>query len=232
MSLDTDTGSVGKPQRQPAGHAATPPTPPSPASRRVKQRRSPLVFALMAAVTAAGALVFAWAYSSANDTQPVLAVAADVHRGEVIEDGDLEVVRVSVDPALTPISGSDKASIVGKRASADLWAGTLLTEGVVAEKLVPGEGSSLVGISLTPAQMPSEPLYAGDTVRIVTTPDEQGQSTNKTPSAIDTTVIGVTRVEETGETVVNVSVPHEDAAELAASAASGKVALVLDSRER
>jgi len=39
-------------------------------------------------------------------------------------------------------------------------------------------------------------------------------------------------VEETGETVVNVSVPKEKSADLAARAATGRVALVLDTRER
>mgnify|MGYP000858849939 CR=1 FL=1 len=48
------------------------------------------------------------------------------------------------------------------QAATDLWAGTLLTESAVADSLVPGEGESLVGISLTPAQMPSESLYSGD----------------------------------------------------------------------
>lgn len=228
MSLETDTSSTSRPQHPPVGQL----TPAAPSSRRVRERRHPLVFALMAVVTAAGALIFAWAYSSASDTEPVLAVAADVHRGEVIEEGDLKVVRVSVDPALAPISGSEKASIVGKRAEVDLWAGTLLAEGVVAEKLVPAEGNSLVGISLTPAQMPSELLYAGDAVRIVTAPGEGSQATSTTPAAVDASVIGVSRVEETGETVVDVSVPHDEAAELAANAASGRVALVLDSRER
>lgn len=232
MSLDTNTGPAGKPQRQLPEQVGTPPTPDIPASWRVKERRNPLVFAVMVAITVAGALIFAWAYNSADDSQPVLAMVADVQRGEVINNGDLKVVRVGVDPALTPISGSEKGSIVGKRASSDLRAGTLLTEGVVAEKLVPGEGDSLVGISLTPAQMPSEALYAGDTVRIVTALDDEGQSAYKAPSAVQAVVVGATRIEETGETVVNVAVPHEDAAELAAYAASGKVALVLDSRER
>ena len=110
--------------------------------------------------------------------------------------------------------------------------GTLLTEQAVTDNLVPGEGESLVGISLTPAQMPSEPLYGGDVVRIVTTPGDQGEVTDKEPVTIEATVVGVSRVEETGETVVDVSVPEADAADLAARAATGRVALVLDARER
>ena len=140
------------------------------------------MFALCAVLVAAGALGAAFAYTSVSDTQEVLVVNRDIARGETIEPGDLTVVRVSVDPALTPISGSQKSSIEGSRAAVDLWAGTLLSEQQVTENLVPGEGESLVGISLTPAQMPSEPLYSGDTVRIVTTPGDQGEVTEQTPS--------------------------------------------------
>jgi hypothetical protein len=228
MSLDTAQTTAGgpppppTPQTQPA-HAAT---------ARVKARRRPWVFALMAALVAAGALGTAFAFTSVNDTQEVLVVSSDIKRGETIEAGDLSVVRVSVDPALTPVPGSQKAELEGSRAAVDLWAGTLLTEQAVADNLVPGEGDSLVGISLTPAQMPSEPLYGGDVVRIVTTPGDQGEITDKEPVTIEATVVGVSRVEETGETVVDVSVPEAEAADLAARAATGRVALVLDARER
>ena len=162
MSLDTAQTTAGGPppppttQTQPA-HAAT---------ARVKARRRPWVFALMAALVAAGALGVAFVFTSVNDTQEVLVVSSDIKRGETIEAGDLSVVRVSVDPALTPVPGSQKAELEGSRAAVDLWAGTLLTEQAVADNLVPGEGESLVGISLTPAQMPSEPLYGGDVVRM------------------------------------------------------------------
>ncbi|UUW88737.1 SAF domain-containing protein [Pimelobacter simplex] len=162
----------------------------------------------------------------------VLVVSSDIKRGETIEAGDLSVVRVSVDPALTPVPGSRKAELEGSRAAVDLWAGTLLTEQAVADNLVPGEGESLVGISLTPAQMPAERLYGGDVVRIVTTPGDQGEITDKEPVTIEATVVGVNRGEETGETVVDVAVPEAEAAELAARAATGRVALVLDARER
>ncbi|KRF20161.1 hypothetical protein ASG90_19130 [Nocardioides sp. Soil797] len=190
------------------------------------------MFALMAALVAAGALGTAFAFTSVNDTQEVLVVSSDIKRGEIIEAGDLAVVRVSVDPALTPVPGSQKAELEGSRAAVDLWAGTLLSEQAVTDNLVPGEGESLVGISLTPGQMPSEPLYSGDAVRIVTTPGDQGEVTNEDPVTVEAVVVGVSRVQETGETVVDVSVPQADAADLAARAATGRVALVLDTRER
>ncbi len=227
MSLDTT------PYPQAGGPPPPPIAPSAPkVTARAKQRRRPLLFALCAVLVAAGALGAAFAYTSLNDTQEVLVVSRDITRGDVIEAGDISVVRVSVDPALTPISGDQRSSIEGSRAAVDLWAGTLLSEQQVAETLVPGEGESLVGISLTPAQMPSEPLYSGDSVRIVTTPGNQGEIGDEEPVTIDATVVGVSRVAETGETVVNVSVPVGDSADLAARAATGRVALVLDARER
>lgn len=199
---------------------------------RLRRRRSRWVLALCVALVAAGGLGSAFAFTSVNDTQEVLVVSSDIKRGETIEAGDLSVVRVSVDPALTPVPGSQKAELEGSRAAVDLWAGTLLTAQAVTDSLVPGEGESLVGISLTPAQMPSEPLYGGDVVRIVTTPGDQGEITDREPVTIEATVVGVSRIEETGETVVDVSVPEAEAADLAARAATGRVALVLDARER
>jgi hypothetical protein len=198
----------------------------------LRRRRRRWVLALCAALVAAGGLGTAFAFTSVNDTQEVLVVSNDIKRGETIEAGDLAVVRVSVDPALTPVPGSQKAELEGSRAAVDLWAGTLLTAQAVTDNLVPGEGESLVGISLTPAQMPSEPLYGGDVVRIVTTPGDQGEITDREPVTIEATVVGVNRVEETGETVVDVAVPEAEAAELAARAATGRVVLVLDARER
>lgn len=79
--------------------------------------------------------------------------------------------------------------------------------------------------------MPSEPLFSGDSVRIVTTTGDHGEVSNEDPVTVEAVVGGVSRVQETGETVVDVPVPEGDADDLAARAATGRVALVLDSRE-
>ena len=125
----------------------------------------------MVALVATGGVLGAYAFTSVDNTQEVLVVADDVARGATIEAGDVAVVRMSVDPALTPVAAGEQSRIVGSRAAVDLWSGTLLTEGSVAESIVPVAGESLVGVSLTSAQMPSEQLYAGDDVRLVLSPD-------------------------------------------------------------
>jgi hypothetical protein len=187
----------------------------------------------MVALVATGGALGAYAFTSVDNTQEVLVVAEDVARGATIEADDVTVVRMSVDPALTPVAAGEQSRILGSRAAVDLWSGTLLTADSVADSTVPVTGESLVGVSLSSAQMPSEQLYAGDVVRLVLTPDSAGARGAVEPlDTIEAVVVGVRGVAETGSTVVDVTVPEDQAAELAAVASLGGVALVLDSREK
>jgi hypothetical protein len=69
-------------------------------------------------------------------------------------------------------------------------------------------------------------------VRIVDTPTTQGEPPTTAPATIAGEVASVVGPDDTGLTVVNVTVPAGQAADLAARVATGRVALVLDSRER
>ena len=239
MTIDSarsqrDTGPQGGAPGHPAGAApeAQLPAPP-PAPARPKERRRPLLIAAMVALVCVGGLVSAYAYLSTSETEDVVAVRESVARGEVIDAGDLMTVQVGLDPALTPLAASELDSLVGQRAAVDLSAGSLVTAESVTEEVVPAEGESIVGVSLTSAMMPSEPIYAGDAVRIVSTPGDQGEiREGAEPVTVEATVVGVRQVPETGETVVDVAVADDQAADLASRAATRKVALVLDSRER
>ncbi len=79
--------------------------------------------------------------------------------------------------------------------------------------------------------LPAEPIAPGDAVRVVQTPGAQGEVADA-PVTVSATVVGVHPSETGDQTIVDVVVPAEAAADLAARAATGKVALVLDSRER
>ena len=122
------------------------------------------------------------------------------------------------------------ASILGRFAASDLTAGALLTPGQVTDQMQPTDGMSVVGIPVAPGLMPAEPLRSGDTVRLVQTPGPSGEVTGKKPVTITAEILRVTPGET--QTVVDVVVSSDRAAELAARAATGKVAVVLDSRER
>jgi len=85
-----------------------------------------------------------------------------------------------------------------------------------------------VGISFTPNQLPPYPLVSGDPVRIVDTPVTQGDPPAGTPASIAATIVAVRFDDVSGNTVVAVSVDTFNSSALAARAATGRVALVLD----
>jgi len=196
-----------------------------------KQRRRPAVIGLGVALVALGGLGAAWLATSVSDTVSVIAVNADVARGEVIESSDLTTADINADPSLRPIRASRMDEIVGQHARNDLSKGTLLTSDAVADVIVPGEGEAMVGVAVTAAQLPARPLRPGDTVHIVDTPNAQDDPPRSTPESIEGVVVDSTVDEESGQRVVDVVVPDSDANALAARVATGRIAIVLMSRE-
>lgn len=208
---------------RPAGNAAYVPPP--------KIRRRPALVAGGVAAICLGALLAVWAWTSTTHTEEVLAARATIHRGDVITANDVERVRISGDPALDPLPASAYDAVVGKTAALDIASGGLLTQDATADSAMPPKGQSVVGISLTAAQVPALPLQGGDRVRIVVTPGQNGTAPAGVPEFSTAEVVD-TRVDEaTGNTVVDVLVPYADASVLASRAATGNVALVLDAAE-
>ena len=197
-----------------------------------KLRRRPSMVAGSVAALTVGALVGGWAFVSLSESQSVVAVRSTVHRGQVIAREDLITVQIGVDPALKPVPAAGLDDLVGKRAALDLAAGGLLTAGEVTVVTIPAPGQTVVGINLPAGQMPAMDLQPGDRVRIVSTPGSGGEApaTGSVPAEVTATVVSVQqRSDTTAASVVNVSVLSQAAASLAAQAATGKVALVLDS---
>jgi hypothetical protein len=197
-----------------------------------KLRRRPALIAASVAAICLGGLLAAFAWTATSNTQSVLAMRVTVERGAVIGPDDVMTVQVSTDPALRPVPASQASTVVGQRAATDIAAGTLVTSEQVSDTVLPAAGMSIVGVGLPASQMPGEPLLVGDSVRVVATPGQSGEVTAGEQVTIAATVVGVRVNNENGQNVVSVQVPEQDAAELAARAATGNVALVLDSRER
>lgn len=208
-------------------HARTPPTAP-----HGHLRRRPLMIVVSTALVLVGALIGLGVWIISTDSTEIVAVRSAVDRGEVVAADDLMVVRVTVDPAVQVIPAAQLDGLIGQRAASDLVAGSLLAPGGITDLVVPRTGESLVGIALAIGQLPAEPLRPGDKVRLVQTPADQSD-VPATQVTIDAVVQGVSEVGSDGQTVVvDVVVPTSRAAEVAARAATGRVALVLDSRER
>jgi hypothetical protein len=206
------------------------PAPPQPV-RTLARRRGALIGVGLALV-ALGALAFLFVSARMNETIEVIAVVNDLERGSVIGADDVAVASMVADPRLASLSAERIQDVIGLRASTDLVAGTFLTEASLAAEVIPGDGQTVVGVALTPAQMPGEPLQAGDKVLIVDTPAAGEAPPSETPTAIEATVLQTHSRAEAEQVVVDVVVPREDALDLAARVATGRIGVVLESRER
>ncbi|WP_285100534.1 SAF domain-containing protein [Promicromonospora sp. MEB111] len=212
--------SVTRPQR---------PAPPGPL-KPTRARRRPALIALGLALVALSVLASLYLATTLGKTYQVLAVNTDIPRGTAIAASDIVTAELPTGPtSLEAVSAEDFKLVEGKIATADLKPGQLLTPDSFTDELAPPSGQSIVGIALTPSQMPTSPLHSGDSVRVVETPATGGEPPVEAPFAIAATVIGVSTDAALGEQkVVDVQVASGNAAALAARAATGRVAIVID----
>ncbi|PRY09908.1 SAF domain-containing protein [Kineococcus rhizosphaerae] len=240
MSTTTPGSTNGRGPAANRGRRSAPATEPATTTRGVPvqpaafrpQRRARHLLAAVA-LAGLGAVAVYFAVEGATKTTSVVEVRESVQRGQTITREDLTTVDVN-GTGLKTVPAAQLKDLIGQRAQQPLFAGTLLTPEALNSSVVPVNGQSLVGVALTSAQMPTEPLVAGDTVSIVDTPNSN-DANSQVPAAPNTTSATVQNVgtpDTQGVVTVDVLVPEGDAARLAAQASTGRVALVLQSRER
>ncbi len=207
------------------------PAPPGPL-KPTRARRRPALIALGLALVALSVLASVYLVTSLGETYQALAIKGTIARGAEITPTNIVTVELPTGPsALDPVSADDFDKVVGTGmvATADLKDGQLLTTDSFTEELQPAAGRSIVGIALAPNQMPgSEALEAGDAVRVIETPAAGGEPPTEAPLAIAATVMGSKPSPLGDQEIIDVEVPSSNAAALAARAATGRVALVID----
>lgn len=184
------------------------------------------------AVGALLALLGAWAgmvlVATAGGREEMLALAADVGRGEQIERDDLKVVRVAADTGVATVPAGDIDEIVGKLAASDLPSGSLLSRDQVlgeGERVVTTD-EAVVGARLAPGAAPRGEVAPGTPVLVVV-----GPPATDGESGTPTEVTGWLRdigdpAENTGAREASLVVPASSAATVAAAAADERIAVV------
>ena len=197
------------------------PDPPAPAVRRVRVPQ----LALGVLLSGLAALAFVLFNAASVQRTPVLALASDVQRGQVLEVEDLQVVHVGTGDvlALTPADRSDL--LVGRAAVTDLAAGTLLTTDQVASGSTLTPGAGVVGLALAPGQYPTPRLAIGDLVSVV---EVSGELVVLVEAA---EVVGIEPVGTQGQRFISLQTGEPDANTVAQAAATGEVRLVLIARD-
>lgn len=221
----------GLPQAAPPA-VAQPPTVVREAS--APRRWTPKGVALAVILIVLGGLVVMVGLQNFAQRDTVLVVAKAVPVGTRITGADVTTAEITTDPALKPISSSDRDQVVGKVAMVDLRAGTLFTRAELGTSDGFTSGQVLVPLPLKQGQFPARGLSPGQSVTVVATPGGQGASSNSATTAPSSTTgtratvaeVGATDT-SSGVTVVDVRVPADASVALAQLAATGNVTVLL-----
>lgn len=203
---------------------------PAPSPEPIVKHTRRSLLALLAALAVVAALGAGWFATSSDNRVPVVKVARDVDRGQVLAVEDLQVVREGLGDGVASVEGARMEEMVGQYADVDLRSGQLLTETAVTSQQVPGAGEAVVGVAVREAQLPGVPLRPGDRVVVVSTPEQGAPDAAGSPATVEAVVVSAQRSSAQDLTMVDVTVPEDQAASLAAQVATGRVAIVLGPR--
>lgn len=210
----------------------------------VRQRRRPALIGIGIALLALGPLAGAYIGANSDDSVPVLALATDKLAGQELSTADLRSVSISADPAQVPsIPVEDAGQVEGQLLTGNLPAGTVLTPQMLSEGPTTPTGTFIVGIPVTPGQLPAVGLRPGDQVTLVvgatqgaTQQDPAGGEDSTARQLVDpgrtweaevVNVGAATEQDVTGAITVDVAIATGQATDVAAAAASRALSIVL-----
>jgi SAF domain len=166
-------------------------------------------------------------HASTTRSEMVLVLARSLRAGEALPADALTSSSVQIGTSVEHVAASDASRVVGKVATADLAAGTLVAPGLfVAQPAVPA-GSTVVAAALVPGQFATFGLRPGQSVDAIRTADASaagGEGTALTRA----TVFEIHRLDDTAGTwIVSLLVPDSAAAPVASAAAAKSLSIAL-----
>ena len=213
-------------ERAPADEAPRTPEPP-----RLPARRNPKWIALGVIAICLGGLISYVIYARVATESAVVVMAATVHRGEVIEAGDLTSVTLSGDPSVATLPADQAPSLVGRRAAYDLVDGSLLSPTAVTSTALPAAQRAVVGLRLAGGRAPADFLVPGAPIRLVALPPADAQPGVTDPYAGKTFVARAVSSQpgpDAGSLFVDVDVPAAQAPTIALLGAQDRLSIVRD----
>jgi hypothetical protein len=230
------TSITGTPTHTTATRTGTPARTPQSTSSgpgSVRVRRRPLLAIVGVLLAVSASAVAGWAVLNAQNTERVLGIVRTIPAGHPVAVDDLTYVEIPVGSMPAAVRGSDVAEVLGRYATVTLLPGQILVSEALADSLVPPAGFSLVAIAVEAGRLPTVPLEAGDRIDIVSTPAEQEEPPHdRAPDSMAGTVVSTEPLADTTKTIINVQIEQGRAGLLAARAATGRIAVVVGTRER
>lgn len=203
---------------RPAKDAGTSRLPSAPRERR------PVLAALAVLLIVGGALLAGLLANRMDHRTEMLAAAGTIEAGQVIAIDDLVSVRVSADVA-NLIPAAEAQNVVGRTARVEIAEGQLLDSSQLAAEDLPGADAHIVGVALDAGRFPAGGLRPGDVVDVVNV-SSQAVSVSDA-QVLDAVPSSGTDGDWSSGAIISLMVGPRDAAALAASAASGDIAVVV-----
>jgi len=180
---------------------------------------------VVVAVCALGVVLW---HNSTTSTESVLVLGRTLRAGEELRADALRVEEVHLGATVGHVGAADSRRVVGKTATADLPAGTLVTDALFAGRPPVPAGSTVVAAALVPGQFATFQLRAGQAVTAIRT----GGATSAEPDAgavlAPATVYEVHALDDTAGTwIVSLLVPEAAAPSVASAAAARSLSLAL-----
>jgi hypothetical protein len=203
-------------------------SPPPP--RAARNVAAALLGVLLIVLCAAGVAVYT---SRVSHRHAVLVIARPVKAGAVIQSADVREARLAADRGIETVPAGQRDRIIGRMASANLAAGTLITHDEVGTGPQADADHAIVGLALKAGQYPGG-LRPLDRVMLVDAGSGAGAQAASAPAGANPNVLvndaQVTSVDSAADgqtTVVSVLVPVRLAPAVAAASAHGAISVIL-----
>ena len=162
-------------------------------------------------------------HASTTHSELALVLTRSVRAGETLTADALTSRAVQVGSSVSHVPASEASRVVGKVATADLTAGTLVSAGLFAAQPAVPAGATVVSAALVPGQFATFGLRPGQVVDAIRTADDASAT-----ELARATVFEIRPLEDTAHTwIVSLLVPEADAAPVASAAAAKALALAL-----
>ncbi len=190
---------------------------------RVRTRRNLRLVAVGVLAMCLSGLGAAWLYSSAAGGSSVVGVTRTVYRGQLITDADVGLVWLPSTPGIGTVPGERLAEVIGQTAQTDLVVDSVLSPHSFGAPVVE-LGTSRLGLRLAPGRLPSTELPPGTPVLLVAVVRDSAEA-SPGPSVTGRIASTATTLPD-GATLIDVSVPQEQAERVARLAAGDQLVVV------
>lgn len=169
-----------------------------------------------------------WFYTQAGSKVAVVVAVRDISVGHTIDRADLSTVEVA--GGVTAVAGAHLDSLVGQVAVVEILPNTLVQRSMVGAVAQLPASQAIVGVAVSPGQLPSSGLRPGDHVQVIGLAQKGTSPASGQGSTVLANSVLVYDVRDNpsaaGGVLVSLVVPVSETVPIATASSGGLVALV------